>query len=76
MKKPDDVVSVFKDALIRIMKEDVESASRKRKYRDERVLYEREVDVLVEFFKRVFEGESLDIAEEFRRVLDDIKVEG
>lgn len=74
--KADDVVSVFKDALIRIMKEDVESASRKRKYRDERVLYEREVDVLVEFFKRVFEGEGLDIAEEFRRVLDDIKVEG
>lgn len=70
-----DVVSVFRDVLVRLMREDKEKAGRKRKYRDERVLFEGEVDVLVEFFKRVFEDEELDVLEEFRGVLDAIKVE-
>jgi len=61
-----DVVLVFRDVLVRLMREDKEKAGRKRKYRDERVLFEGEVDVLVEFFKRVFEDEKLDVLEEFR----------
>jgi len=70
-----DVVLVFRDVLVRLMREDKEKAGRKRKYRDERVLFEGEVDVLVEFFKRVFEDEKLDVLEEFRGVLNAIKVE-
>ena len=71
-----DVVSAFRDMLVRLMVEDREKVGRKKKYRDERVLYENEVDVLVEFFKKVFEDEELDVLEEFRWVLDVIKVEG
>ena len=70
-----DVVSVFRDVLVRLMREDKEKAGRKRKYRDERVLFEGEVDVLVDFFKRVFEDEKLDVLGEFRGVLNAIKVE-
>ena len=70
-----DVVLVFRDVLVRLMREDKEKAGRKRKYRDERVLFEGEVDVLVDFFKRVFEDEELDVLEEFRGVLNAIKVE-
>jgi len=70
-----DVVSVFRDVLVRLMREDKEKAGRKRKYRDERVLFEGEVDVLVDFFKRVFEDEELDVLEEFRGVLNAVKVE-
>lgn len=71
-----DVVLVFRDVLVRLMLEDEMKAGRRGKYRDLRVLYEGEVDVLVEFFKRVFEDEKLDVLEEFGRVLDAIKVEG
>jgi len=70
-----DVVSVFRDVLVRLMREDKEKAGRKRKYRDERVLFEGEVDVLVDFFKRVFEDEKLDVLGEFRGVLNAVKVE-
>jgi len=71
-----DVVSVFRDVLTRLMVEDKRKAGRRRKYRDERVLFEDELGVLVEFFRRVFEDEELDVLEEFRRVLDAVKVEG
>ena len=70
-----DVVSVFRDVLVRLMREDKEKAGRKRKYRDERVLFEGEVNVLVEFFKKAFEDEKLDVLEGFRGVLNAIKVE-
>lgn len=69
-----NVTQVFREKLTKLMAEEMEKTGRRKKYRDERILHEEEVDILVEFFRKTFEDTRLDVLEEFKGVLGDIKV--